>query len=368
MNKRIVVSGGGTGGHIYPAIGIANALIKLDAEIEIIFIGGADRLESTIVPQYGFRFLAISVAGFPRKLTWKWFPVIGKVGLGIMQSLRLLKQLNPSIAVGTGGYVSGPVLFAASLRGIPTVIQDQNVAPGLTNRLLGRCAKAAYLSFETAAARFPDGIVQITGNPIRPTIASFERNPETYEKFGLDPALKTVCVMGGSQGAHAINQVVMAALNDLTPLHEQVQIIHQTGKTDYKDVQNCYSNSGLRHLVSAYFDPVEEVYSIADLMVCRAGGMTVSEVTACGIPAIFIPLPAMAGNNQRLNAKAVEEQGGCILLDQNTLTGTELAGKIMQLLADSERLREMADASRALGNPQASEDIAKSIYAFVSRN
>ena len=368
MNKRIVVSGGGTGGHIYPAIGIANALLKLDSEIEIVFIGGADRLESTIVPQHGFRFLAISVAGFPRKLTWKWFPVLGKVGFGVMQSLRLLKNLNPSIAVGTGGYVSGPVLFAASLRGIPTVIQDQNAVPGLTNRLLGRCAKAAYLSFETAARRFPDRIVQITGNPIRPTITSFERTLATYEKFGLDPARKTVCVMGGSQGAHTINQVVMAALGDLTPLHEQVQIIHQTGKLDYKEVQSSYSNSRLRHLVRPYFDPVEEVYSIADLMVCRAGGMTVSEVTACGIAAIFIPLPAMAGNNQRLNAKAVEDHGGCILLEQSTLRGTDLAGEITDLLADSARLRKMADASRALGNPQASEDIAKSIYTIVNRN
>ena len=368
MNKRIVVSGGGTGGHIYPAIGIADALLKLDSEIEIIFIGGADRLEATIVPKHGFRFLAISVAGFPRKLTWKWFPVLGKVGLGLMQSLRLLKQLNPSIAIGTGGYVSGPVLFAASLRGIPTVIQDQNASPGLTNRLLGRRAKAAYLSFKTAAARFPDRIVQITGNPIRPTIASFERAPATYEKFGLDPDRKTVCVMGGSQGAQAINQVITATLDELTPLHEQVQIIHQTGKTDYKKVQSCYSNSRLLHLVQPYFDPVEEVYSIADLMVCRAGGMTVSEVTACGIPAIFIPLPAMAGNNQRLNAKAVEDGGGCILLEQNTLTGTELAGEITNLLTDSARLRQMADASRKLGNPQASEDIAKAIYAIVNRH
>ena len=365
MNKKIIISGGGTGGHIYPAIGIAKALLQLDSEIEVIFIGGVDRLESVIIPKYGFRFQSISVAGFPRKLTWQWFPVIGKVCLGLMQSLGHIKKLNPSVVVGTGGYVSGPVLFAASLRRIPTVIQEQNASPGLTNRILARWAKAAYLAFETAAARFSTDIVEVTGNPIRPTIASFKRELVTYEKLGLNPNLKTVFVMGGSQGAHAINQIVMDGLKDLAALNQQIQIVHQTGKADYKKVQECYTSSSLGHLVQPFFDSIEEIYSITDLMVCRAGGMTVSELTACGIPAIFIPLPAMTGNNQQLNAKAVSDKGAGIVLDQYTLTGTDLANEITRLITDPARLRQMADASRSLGNPHASAEIAKSIYSLL---
>ena len=172
--------------------------------------------------------------------------------------------------------------------------------------------------------------------------------------------------MGGSQGAHAINQVIMEGLEDLIALNQQIQIVHQTGKADYKKVQECYANSSLGHLVKPFFDSIEEIYSITDLMVCRAGGMTVSELTACGIPAIFIPLPAMTGNNQQLNAQAVSDRGAAIVLDQSRLTGAALANDISHIITNSSRLRQMADASRSLGNPHASEEIAKSIYSLLN--
>ncbi|MCZ6680373.1 MAG: undecaprenyldiphospho-muramoylpentapeptide beta-N-acetylglucosaminyltransferase [Candidatus Poribacteria bacterium] len=364
----IAISGGGTGGHIYPAIGIAKELAQLDPAIKIVFIGGKGRLESRIVPQHGFRFLPISVAGFPRKLTWRWMPVIGKVCFGLAGALLLLAKLKPGIVVGTGGYVCGPVLFAAVLLRIPTVIQEQNASPGLTNRILGRWAKAIYLAFETAASHFPAKKIKVTGNPIRRTIGAVKRDLATYEKFGLDPNLKTVFVMGGSQGALAINQIVMDALDDLAPFHHQIQVIHQTGGTDdYKAVRARYSASSLRHLVQPYFDPIEEVYPIADLMVCRAGGMTIAEITACGIPAIFIPLPIAAGDHQSLNAQAVAEAGGGTVLNQRTLTGRELAAEIVQIITDPERHRRMADASHQFGRPNAGKAIAKSIYSLMRR-
>ena len=366
--SRIVISGGGTGGHIYPAIGIAKELIEINPETEVVFIGGADRLESTLVPQHGFRFLPITVAGFPRKLTWRWIPVLYKVCSGLMKSLALLKNLNPSVVVGTGGYVCGPVLFAAVLLSIPTVIQEQNAAPGLTNRILARWAKAIYLAFETAGTHLPIEKTRVLGNPIRRTIGAAKRAREIYDSLGLDPERKTVFVMGGSQGAQPINQNLMDSLNDLAAFDQRVQFVHQTGKTDYEAVKACYQASSLRHLVQPYFDPIETIYSITDLMVCRAGGMTIAEITACGIPAIFVPLPTAAGDHQRLNALAIAEAGAGVVLDQRTLTGHKLAEEIIRIIDNPEEQQEMANQSCRLGNPHAGEEIAQSIFSFVKSN
>ncbi len=366
--SRIVISGGGTGGHIYPAIGIAKELIQLDAKTEVVFIGGADRLESTLVPQHGFRFLPISVAGFPRKLTWQWIPVIYKVCSGFVKSLGLLKNLKPSVVVGTGGYVCGPVLLAAILLGIPAVIQEQNAVPGLTNRILARWTKTIYLALETAGTHFLTEKTVVVGNPIRRTIGSIERNRETYDSLGLDPERKTVFVMGGSQGAQAINQNVREALDTLESFHQQLQFVHQTGQTDYEAVKARYQTSSIQHWVQPYFDPIETIYSIADLMVCRAGGMTIAEITACGIPAIFIPLPTAAGDHQRLNAQAIADAGGGVVLNQRTLTGSKLAEAIIKIIDDPEKHQQMAYRSRQLGNPHAGEEIAQSIFSFLKHN
>ncbi len=365
---RIVISGGGTGGHIYPAIGIAKALMQLNAEAEVVFIGGADRLESTLVPQHGFRFLPISVAGFPRKLTWRWLPVIHRVCSGFAKSLWLLKDLKPRVVVGTGGYVCGPVLFAAVLLGIPTVIQEQNAAPGLTNRVLARWAEMVYLAFETAGKHLPTQKTVVMGNPIRRTIADVERNRETYDSLGLDPGRRTVFVMGGSQGAQAINRSVTDALDHLEMFHEQLQFVHQTGKADYNAVKVRYQASSLRHLVQPYFDPIETIYSIADLMVCRAGGMTIAEITTCGIPALFIPLPTATGDHQRLNAQAIADAGGGVVLDQSTLTGGTLAEEVVKIINNPDKHQQMKHRSRRLGNPHASKEIAQSIFSFIKCN
>lgn len=365
---RIVISGGGTGGHIYPAIGIAKELTQLDTGTEIVFVGGVDRLESTLVPQHGFHFLPISVAGFPRKLTWRWIPVIYKVCSGLVQSLGLLKKLKPTVVIGTGGYVCGPVLLAAILLGIPTVIQEQNAVPGLTNRILARWTKTIYLALETAGTHFPTEKTVVMGNPIRRTIGSVERNSETYDSLGLDPERKTVFVMGGSQGAQAINQNMMEALDALESVHQRLQFVHQTGEADYEAVNARYQTSSIRHFVQPYFDPIETIYSIADLMVCRAGGMTIAEITACGIPAIFVPLPTAAGDHQRLNAQAIANTGGGVVLDQRTLTGSELAEAIIRIIDNPEKHQEMAYRSRQLGNPHAGEEIAQSIFSLVKHN
>ena len=372
-HKKVVIAGGGTGGHIYPAIGIAQALQRLDATVDIVFIGGKDRLESKLVPQHGFRFMPISVAGFPRRLTLQWIPVLWKAFHGFTQSLRYMKELEPDIVIGTGGYVSGPVLLAGLLRRIPIVIQEQNASVGLTNGVLARWAKMAYLAMESVrnSSSFQHtASVEITGNPIRPAIAAFQKSEATYQKFGLCPDRRTVFVMGGSQGAHAINDAVVAALPHLLEFADRLQIVHQTGAAEAQTVQEAYHNKlGSRqkflYRVQPFFDTIEEIYSIADVMVCRAGGMTVAEVTACGIPAIFIPLPSQTGNDQVLNAHAVAEKGGAVVLEQGTFTVEELVQNLVNIALDENIHKRMVAASQALGKPHASAHIAKSILSYT---
>ena len=369
-HKKIVIAGGGTGGHIYPAIGIAQALQRLDATVDIAFIGGSDKLESTLVPQHGFRFLPISVAGFPRRLTLQWLPTIWKAFRGLIQSLRYMKELKPDVVIGTGGYVSGPVLLAGLLGKIPIAIQEQNASVGLTNSILARWADVAYLAMESVRENNSfrrTTRIEITGNPIRPAIAAFPRREETYRRFGLHPERKTIFVMGGSQGAHAINEAIVAALPHLTEYADQIQIVHQTGAMEVEKVQNAYdqtlaSHEGFLYCVKPFFDTVEEIYSIADVMVCRAGGMTIAEVTACGIPAIFIPLPSQTGNNQVLNAHTVAEEGAAVVLEQGTFTVEVLVKNLTNMALDGNTHERMVIASRALGKPYASDDIAKSIF------
>ena len=385
--KKIVIAGGGTGGHIYPAIGIAQALQRLDASVDIAFIGGSDKLESTLVPQHGFRFLPISVAGFPRRLTLQWLPTIWKVFHGLIQSLRYMKALKPDVVIGTGGYVSGPVLLAGILCKIPIAIQEQNASVGLTNGILARWADVAYLAMESIRENNSfrrTTRIEITGNPIRPAIAVFPRREETYRKFGLHPERKTIFVMGGSQGAHAINEAIVAALPHLVEYTDQIQIVHQTGAMEVEKVQDAYDRTfasyrtanttpiqdsksrvgdpGFLYCVKPFFDTVEEIYSIADVMVCRAGGMTIAEVTACGIPAIFIPLPSQTGNNQVLNAHTVAEKGAAVVLEQGTFTVEVLVKNLTNMTLDGNTHERMVTASRALGKPNASDDIAESIF------
>ena len=372
-HKKIVIAGGGTGGHIYPAIGIAQALKQLDETVTIAFIGGGDKLESKLVPQHGFRFLPISAAGFPRRLTLQWLPTLWKAFHGLTQSLRYIRQLKPDMVIGTGGYVSGPVLLAGLLCKIPIAIQEQNASAGLTNGILARWADAAYLAMETVGENRTfqhTQRIEITGNPIRPAITAFAREAETYRKFGLDPARKTIFVMGGSQGAQAINEAVVAAVPHLMEFADQIQIVHQAGAASAETVQTAYtrtctSHEGFRYCVRPFFDTVEEIYSIADVMVCRAGGMTVAEVTACGIPAVFIPLPSQTGNDQVLNARTVAEKGAAIVLEQGSFTTDVLVQNLISMTLDADKHQEMVTASRSLGNPNASDDIAKSILSYA---
>jgi len=400
---RIIISGGGTGGHIYPGIAIANELLLLkddpsagsEQALEIIFVGGKNRLEAKIIPRYNFPFIPISVAGFPRRLTWRWFQVIPKVLLGIIDSFRLLRRLKPKVVIGTGGYVCGPILLAAALLRIPTLIQEQNAIPGLTNRILGRFVDEIHVAFEEAVDYFeaaksttrliPEGgskggKVRVTGNPIRREIRLLSEaktkearwqegfsNAPLYAKFGLESGKKTVFVMGGSQGAHPINVAIIEALNTLEPFASKLQIIHQTGQDDYELVKSEYAKrvANIKNLVQPYFENIPEIYALADLMICRTGAMTIAEITAYGLPAILIPYPHSTGGHQLINAQAMANKGAGIIINDAELTGELLAKKLIELLKDEQRLEQMAAASKSLGKPKAAEVIAKAILKLA---
>ncbi len=358
----IVIAGGGTGGHVYPAIAIANALRRLAPELEIVFMGNPGKLEARVAPQHGFEFEAIASAGFPRKMSWRWLTVLRKVPLGFFQSLSRLRRWNPQAVVGTGGYVCGPILFAAALLGIPTLIQEQNAVPGLTNKILSRWADEIHIAFEAARPYFPyfkHGDIHHTGNPIRAAVTQIAGKRLPASLLGLEEGRFTITVMGGSQGSSSINQAVLKALTWLT--EEPIQWIHQTGKTDESGLKEVYQEFPFPHCVQAYFENMHEVYAVTDLMICRSGGMTTSEITACGLPAILIPYPHATGDHQRLNAEALVEANAARLILDSELDGKLLSDTIKELLHSPETLRKMAEASERLGRPYAAESIAQAV-------
>ncbi len=359
---KFVVTGGGTGGHIYPGIAIAKALLQLESSAKILFIGGKGQRESIIVPKSGFDFEPILVQGFPRSLSLRWFKVLVKVPMGFFKSLSILSKFNPDVVIATGGYVSGPVALAALFLGIPVVIQEQNTMPGITNKIMGLWAKKIFLSFSEAGTSFPSSKTYITGNPIRSEITTAG---DCREKLGLDKNKLTITFIGGSQGARSINLAVIEALKHLYKYENRIQMIHQTGESDFSMVESAYSRSPFLSIVQPFFYSIEEIYSSSDLVVCRSGAMTLAEITACGLPAILVPYPYAAGNEQTFNAKVLQDKGAAIMINDNQLTGKLLADTLISLIEDKKRLSEMALKSRSLGKPDAAQKIAEEIISLI---
>ncbi|MGQ9608051.1 MAG: undecaprenyldiphospho-muramoylpentapeptide beta-N-acetylglucosaminyltransferase [bacterium] len=360
--SKFVITGGGTGGHIYPGIAIAKALLQLEPKAKIIFIGGKGQRESVIVPKSGFDFEPILVQGFPRSLSLRWFKVLVKVPMGFCKSLSILSRFNPDVVIATGGYVSGPVALAAFFLGIPVVIQEQNTMPGITNKIMGLWAKKIFLSFSEARVSFPSNKTYITGNPIREEITTIT---DCREKLGLDKNKITIAFIGGSQGARSINLAVIEALEYLTEYASKIQMIHQTGEPDFSMVKKAYSRSPFSSIIQPFFYSIEEVYSSSDLVVCRSGAMTLAEITACGLPAILVPYPYAAGNEQTFNAKVLQDKGAAIMINDSQLTGKLLAETLISLIDNKEKLMEMASKSRSLGKPNAAQKIAKEIISLI---
>lgn len=344
---KVMIAAGGTGGHIYPGIAVANEIMARDADSEVLFVGTARGLEKKIVPENGFQLSLINSAGL------KNVGLVGKIkGLSVLpksflEARAIIRQFRPHVVVGAGGYVSGPVLMMAAIMGVPNLVMDSNALPGFTNRRLARFIDKAALTFDEAVAYFgKKGIV--TGNPVR------------KEFFKIEPrqAAETInlLIFGGSQGSRAINEAVAAAVPLLAGDKDRINVTHQTGDADYQKVLDAYAVSGWANVdVRPYIaDMVTEVAK-ADLVISRAGATTCSELAAAGRPSIMIPLPTAADDHQRKNAEAMQAAGASRMLLQSDLTGVSLTAAIQDLIREPGELADMGRAAKGLGREDAAE-------------
>ena len=357
---RILMAGGGTGGHLYPAIAVAQELAGRPKGPDILFVVGRKGMEREIVAQYGFKLVRISAKGMPRKAGIRLVGFAAATFVSLFEVLALLLRWRPDVILGTGGYVSGPVLTLGWLLRIPCVVQEQNSVPGLTNRFLSRFANEVHLTFAESRKYFKrKDNLKLTGNPVRRELLKCDRD-SAVQKLGLNSERMTVLVMGGSTGAHSINLAAIGALNKLFH-RKDLQFILQTGKQDFEWVRQSVEPFGDRIVVMPYIVSVGEVYCCADLMVCRAGAMTISEVAACGIPAIFVPYPYAIYDHQVQNARNLVDRGAAEMILDRELNADILAATIGRLTSDESRLKRMSISARSFARLDTAERIAKSL-------
>ena len=349
MTNSVVIAGGGTGGHLYPGIALAKALMKHDANIDITFVGTQRGIESRVLPREGFRLKTIMSGGLlgkkgiGRVINWLKLPV------SLLQSLGYLLMNRPKLVVGVGGYVSGPVAISAWALRIPVLIHEQNTVPGATNRWLAKIANKVAITFEMSKKYFPAHKVVETGNMIREEFTEAKQaNVPTSEKF-------TVLVLGGSQGAQSINRALLAALDMLAPVKDRLHIIHQTGQTDEAEVQAGYEHKGFSADARAFIFDMVEQYRKASLIICRAGATTLAEVTALGIPSVLVPYPFAAHNHQEHNARALESNGAAQVILDKDINGEQLARIILDGIEHPDALQEMGNKSFQMGRRDATE-------------
>jgi UDP-N-acetylglucosamine--N-acetylmuramyl-(pentapeptide) pyrophosphoryl-undecaprenol N-acetylglucosamine transferase len=338
---RMIVAGGGTGGHLFPGLAVAEATAA--GGDAVLFVGSDSGIEARIVPTTRFPFRPIAIRGL-RGRGWRGaLDLVVRLPAAVVRAARIVAEFRADVVLGVGGYASFPVVVAAWLRGVPAVLTEQNARPGWTNRLLAHLAKRVCTTFPESAAYFPRGKSVQTGNPVRPLSAA-----SAAERKGF-----TLLVFGGSQGAHRINQALHEAAGVLAAAIPDLRILHQTGARDEAWLRERYSDLGVTAEVSAFIDDMGAAYAAADLVVCRAGATTVAELTTLGLPAVLVPYPFAADDHQRANAAILAERGAAVLVLDRELDGGRLASVVTELAADRQRLGHMAEEAKRLGVPQA---------------
>ncbi len=366
---KIIISGGGTGGHIYPALAIAEELRKMSQETDIIYVGTEGSLEQELSEKAGYDFRAIRVKGMPRKLDKRSFIAAWNLILGILDSRKLLKLEKPDLVVGTGGYVSGPVAFVAGLMKIPVVIHEQNAFPGLTNKLLSRVADKVLITYPDSAKYFkhPERTV-VTGNPIRKDIKSMDRDTAIYE-MGINPDKKFILSFGGSGGQKSLNRSIMEIIED-GQLPEEVILMHITGSRHFESFMKELSEKGItlpeNIEIVEYCHKMPVALNAADMVITSGGAITLAELSAVGLPSILIPKAYTAENHQEYNARAVEKSGAAVVILERDINGRVLLEEVNKLLIDGELLCQMSVNSSKLGNPDASKAMIKELGQWIN--
>jgi len=364
MNKSkliVVITGGGTGGHVYPALAVAQKL-KIDEDVEkIYYIGCNKNMEATIIPKEGFEFFSISISGMPRNSLLSLFGWGKQLLTAIIQAILFLKKIKPDVIFGTGGYVSGPVLIAAVLLKIPFVIHDSDAHPGIVSKFIAPYAKAVSVSFSDAKKFLKSQNIIVNGNPIRSSLIDINKN-EACGLLNLNPSKKTILVMGGSQGARSINDAVMHLAKKLV-VDNNFQIIHQTGIKNYdKYIEDLtkiwpeYLNYS-EYVIRPYFDNMAVPYAVADLAIARSGSLSISELNLTGLPSILIPYPYAAADHQRFNARAVEKAGAALFLEDSECNDIKLLNMILKVFEEN-NLQKMKEVNLQLSKPDATSNLA----------
>jgi UDP-N-acetylglucosamine--N-acetylmuramyl-(pentapeptide) pyrophosphoryl-undecaprenol N-acetylglucosamine transferase len=347
---KVVFAGGKTGGHIFPAITMAKEFKARVPRSQLVFVGTKEGLEKRIVPRYGFKLLFVQTRGISRSSYLSNLLLVFHLVKGFYQALKVLKQERPNLVVGTGGYVSFPVVVLAALRSIPTMIQEQNSYPGISTRILAHFADRVCLSFSESAEYFSGkSKLKVIGNPIREDLISRERS-RALKSFGLEEGKKTIFIFGGSQGAHAVNMVFLQCL-DLPKF--QWQVLWQTGEADFPKISGKAGGKAIRCAVYPFIEDMGSAYAASDLVVSRAGALSLAEITACGKPSILIPFPFAAADHQRHNAEALQNEGAARVILQKDLTAERLSDEICLLLSNEAELRQMSEKSKRMGKPEA---------------
>jgi UDP-N-acetylglucosamine--N-acetylmuramyl-(pentapeptide) pyrophosphoryl-undecaprenol N-acetylglucosamine transferase len=357
---KVLIAGGGTGGHVYPGIAVAEEIRRMRPGFEVLFVGGRRGIEAQAVPEAGFRIRFIATRGFPRKAWWIWPWSVLLNLIGFAQAIVLILVERPNVVLGTGGYVSGPVSLAARMLGKPLLLQEQNSIPGIANRWLARIADEVHLSFVEARSYFErKDNLKVSGNPVRQHILSGDRATALHE-FGLEESHPTVFVFGGSRGAHRINEAAVDAMRRLKG-RVDVQFILQTGREDFEWAKGIVEAEQLPAKVLPYLRRIHMAYAAADLVVCRSGAMTLAEIAACGVPAILVPYPHAANDHQVTNAANLVERGAAAMILDAELTGERLAQQIAHWLSDRQGLSRMSANARTFTRPDAAERIVRSL-------
>ena len=357
---KFILSGGGTGGHIYPAIAIANELKSRFPDADILFVGAQDKMEMQKVPQAGYPIKGLWIAGLQRRLTLDnaMFPI--KLLSSLLKSRQIIKQFQPDVVIGTGGFASGPLLQMANSAGIPTVIQEQNSFPGITNKLLSKKANAICVAYENLERFFPKEKMVLTGNPVRQDLMTIEgKRAEGVAHFNLDPNKKTILVLGGSLGARRVNQLIEKELEFFEK--QNVQLLWQCGKLYFEEYQK-YQSKDVQ--VMAFIERMDLVYAAADIVISRAGASSVSELCIVGKPVVFIPSPNVAEDHQTKNAKSIADKNGAILIRESELDAT-FESTFSDLIGNENKQHELSQNIKSLALPNATKAIVEEIIKLI---